>query len=53
MRPKLVIHPKKQVVPPTNRYAALYALQGSLREYPLEADLEEERRAALNHENEQ
>jgi AbrB family looped-hinge helix DNA binding protein len=36
-----------------NTYDAIYALQGSLREFPLEADLEEERRAARKRENRQ
>lgn len=35
-----------------NDYEALYALQGSLREFPLEASLEEERRAERNREEE-
>jgi AbrB family looped-hinge helix DNA binding protein len=35
-----------------NTYQAIYALQGSLREFPLEASLEEERRAARRLENE-
>ncbi len=39
------------VLEPSN-YDALYALQGSLREFPLEADLEEERRVARKRENE-
>jgi len=39
------------VLKPTN-YSAIYALQGSLRESPLEADLEEERRAARQRESE-
>jgi AbrB family looped-hinge helix DNA binding protein len=34
-------------------FAALYALQGSLKEFPLEADLEEERQAARERENRQ
>jgi len=44
-RGRLVLEP--------NTYQAIYALQGSLREFPLEADLEEERQAALARENEQ
>jgi AbrB family looped-hinge helix DNA binding protein len=36
-----------------NTYQAIYALQGSLREFPLEADLEAERRAARKLENQQ
>jgi AbrB family looped-hinge helix DNA binding protein len=40
------------VLEPSN-YAAIYALQGSLRQFPLEADLEEERRAARERENRQ
>jgi len=43
-RGRLVLEP--------NNYRAIYALQGSLREFPLEADLEEERRAARKRENE-
>ena len=35
-----------------NNYDTIYALQGSLREFPLEASLEEERRAARQRENE-
>lgn len=35
-----------------NNYEAIYALQGSLREFPLEASLEEERQAARKRENE-
>jgi AbrB family looped-hinge helix DNA binding protein len=42
-RGRLVLEP--------NNYSAIYALQGSLREFPLEADLEEERRAARVREN--
>jgi AbrB family looped-hinge helix DNA binding protein len=38
------------VLEPSN-YRAIYALEGSLREFPLEADLEEERRAARKREN--
>jgi AbrB family looped-hinge helix DNA binding protein len=40
------------ILEPSN-YEAIYALQGSLREFPLEADLEEERRAARKRENKQ
>ena len=40
------------VLEPSN-YEAIYALQGSLREFPLEADLEEERRVARKRENKQ
>lgn len=36
-----------------NNYAEIYALQGSLREFPLEADLEEERRVARQRESKQ
>ena len=39
------------VLEPSN-YEAIYALQGSLREFPLEADLREEQRAARRRENE-
>ena len=35
-----------------NTYQAIYALQGSLREFPLEADLEEERYAERQREGE-
>jgi len=35
-----------------NTYEAIYALQGSLREFPLEASLQEERRGELQRENE-
>ncbi len=35
-----------------NNYEAIYALQGSLREFPLEVSLEEERRAERKRENE-
>jgi AbrB family looped-hinge helix DNA binding protein len=35
-----------------NNYAAIYALQGSLRQFPIEASLEEERRAESQRENE-
>jgi AbrB family looped-hinge helix DNA binding protein len=38
------------VLEPEN-YDAIYALQGSLREFPLEASLEEERRAERRREN--
>jgi hypothetical protein len=44
MRSTSSIRSKNQVVPAHNAYEAIYALQGSLREFPLEADLEEERR---------
>ena len=43
-RGRLVLEP--------NTYEAIYALQGSLREFPLEASLQEERRAELKRENE-
>jgi len=36
-----------------NNFKAIYALQGSLREFPLEADLEQERQAARERENRQ
>jgi bifunctional DNA-binding transcriptional regulator/antitoxin component of YhaV-PrlF toxin-antitoxin module len=42
-RGRLVLEP--------NNYSAIYALEGSLREFPLEADLAEERRAARKREN--
>jgi len=37
---------------PPNPHEAIYALHGSLHEFPLEADLEEERRAERNRESE-
>jgi AbrB family looped-hinge helix DNA binding protein len=40
------------VLQPSN-YSALYALQGSLRQFPLEADLEKERRSARKYEDKQ
>lgn len=40
------------VLEPSN-YDAIFALQGSLREFPLEASLEEERRAARKREDAQ
>ena len=40
------------VLEPSNYYA-IFALQGSLREFPLEASLEEERRAARKREDAQ
>ena len=43
-RGRLVLEP--------NNYEAIYALEGSLREFPLEASLEEERRAERKRENE-
>jgi AbrB family looped-hinge helix DNA binding protein len=43
-RGRLVLEP--------NTYEAIYALQGSLRKFPLEASLEEERRAARQRESE-
>jgi AbrB family looped-hinge helix DNA binding protein len=39
------------ILEPSN-YGAIYALQGSLREFPLEASLEEERQAERKRENE-
>ena len=39
------------VLEPSN-FEAIYALQGSLREFPIEASLEEERRAERKHEDE-
>jgi AbrB family looped-hinge helix DNA binding protein len=39
------------VLEPEN-YHAIYALQGSLREFPLEASLEKERQAERKRENE-
>ena len=38
------------VLEPTT-YDAIYTLQGSLRAFPLEADLEEERKAARKYES--
>ena len=43
-RGRLVLEP--------NTYEAIYALRGILREFPLEASLQEERRAELKRENE-
>jgi AbrB family looped-hinge helix DNA binding protein len=43
-RGRLVIEP--------NNFEAIYALQGSLREFPIEASLEEERRAERKREDE-
>jgi AbrB family looped-hinge helix DNA binding protein len=43
-RGRLVLEP--------NNFEAIYALQGSLREFPIEASLEEERRAARKREDE-
>ena len=43
-RGRLVLEP--------NNYEAIYALQGSLREFPIEASLEEERRAERKREDE-
>ena len=44
-RGRLVLEP--------NNFEAIYALQGSLREFPIEASLEEERRAERKREDEQ
>jgi AbrB family looped-hinge helix DNA binding protein len=43
-RGRLVLEP--------NSFEAIYALQGSLREFPIEASLEEERRAERKREDE-
>lgn len=43
-RGRLVLEPKN--------FEAIYALQGSLREFPIEASLEEERRAERKREDE-
>ena len=43
-RGRLILEPRN--------YEAIYALEGSLREYPLEASLEEERRAERKREDE-
>jgi AbrB family looped-hinge helix DNA binding protein len=43
-RGRLVLEP--------NNFEAIYALQGSLREFPIEAILEEERRAERKREDE-
>jgi hypothetical protein len=48
---RAVINSKKSDDPPPIPYEAIYALEGSLREFPLEADLEEERRAEREYEN--
>jgi AbrB family looped-hinge helix DNA binding protein len=42
-RGRLVLEP--------NNFEAIYALQGSLREFPIEASLEEERRAERKRED--
>ena len=42
-RGRLVLEP--------NNFEAIYALQGSLREFPIEASLEEERRAERRRED--
>jgi len=52
MRPTAVIRSKRQTTAATDAYKAIYDLEGSLREFPLEADLEEERRAERKRENE-
>lgn len=44
-RGRLVLEP--------NRYQTIYALEGTLRKYPLEATLDAERRAARRRENAQ
>ena len=41
-----------RVVLEPNNFEAIYALQGSLREFPIEASLEEERRAERRREDE-
>jgi AbrB family looped-hinge helix DNA binding protein len=43
-RGRLVLEP--------NNFEAIYALQGSLREFPIEASIEEERRAERKREDE-
>ena len=43
-RGRLVLEP--------NNFEAIYALQGSLRDFPIEASLEEERRAERKREDE-
>jgi hypothetical protein len=53
MRSTAVISSKGQIVIPANpnAYEAIYALQGSLRKFPLEASLDTERRAERKREN--
>jgi len=40
-----------RLLPDPNNYQTIYALQGSLRKFPLEASLESERRAERKREN--
>ena len=47
---RALIDSDKSDVQPPSPYEAIYALEGSLREYPLEADLEAERLAERNRE---
>jgi len=49
--PRAVINSQKSGDLPFSPYQEIYALEGSLREFPLEADLEEERRAEREHQN--
>jgi hypothetical protein len=51
-KPAVVFQKERgRLIPDPNSYQAIYALQGSLREFPLEASLEEERRAERKREN--
>jgi hypothetical protein len=50
--PRAVISSRKPDDQPPIPYEAIYALEGSLREFPLEVDLDEERRAERNRESE-
>lgn len=54
MSPKAIsaTFPEMGAAPAPAAYEAIYTLQGSLRDYPLEADLEEERRTERKRENE-
>jgi hypothetical protein len=47
---RAVIDSEKSDVQPPSPYEVIFALEGSLREFPLEADLEEERLAERNRE---
>ena len=50
--PRAVINSQKSGDLPFSPYQEIYALEGSLREVPLEVDLDEERRAERNRESE-
>jgi hypothetical protein len=49
---RALIDSDKSDVRPPSPYEAIYALEGSLREFPLESDLEVERREERNRESE-